>query len=801
MKKFDQEFKFGTKSETLWNLKDLVTECSVPKFMYFNIAEWTENKSIILDRVVKNLDSKYLVVRSSAKREDDGGAAMAGAFLSIGYIDSRSSKAIEEAIEEVISSYDRDGVVAQGDDQVLIQEMLTNVAMSGVVFTQEINSGAPYYIVNYDDESGRTDTITSGTDYINRTLQLHRNEWKKLGSPRFKSLLKAVEEIERLTENSKLDIEFTLDPDNRVFLLQVRQITTTKNWSRDLTLRMNDMLARVEETLNTRLRPLSGVVGERSIFGKMPDWNPAEMIGSTPRKLAFSLYRLLITDETWRKARSLMGYAEPRGWPLMSSFGGQPYIDVRLSFHSYLPKDLPCSISHKIVNAWLDKLKNNPHFHDKIEFEVATTCFSFDLDSHFDEMYSGCLDKQEVQIYRDSLQRLTHKLLSGQVSSISDNLALLDVLQERRIALLDEYDEPNIALVRGLIEDCIEYGTMPFSVLARHGFIANSMLLSLISEGVLSRDEVVDIQSSISTVASEFLGDMELFYRDEIHYDKLMEKYGHLRPGTYDILSPRYDKRDNLFSKSSNIKKPLEHKKEYKLDDDQKKAIKLKLDKIGYVDISSDHLLEYIVNAIKGREYAKFVFTRNVSDLLEVLSLWGKRVGLTKDELSFLSINDILDCMVNADGRSLESHLKNMAEAGRRDHEVTSALHLPMLITQASDLYIVPLRIEQPNFITRNCVQAECILVSGDMSDPELLDNKIVLIEGADPGFDWIFGRAIQGLITKYGGANSHMAIRCAELGMPAAIGCGEQIFDRLIQGSNIVLNCAEGRVFPDNAG
>ena len=43
------------------------------------------------------------------------------------------------------------------------------------------------------------------------------------------------------------------------------------------------------------------------------------------------------------------------------------------------------------------------------------------------------------------------------------------------------------------------------------------------------------------------------------------------------------------------------------------------------------------------------------------------------------------------------------------------------------------------------------------------------------------------------------MAIRCAEFGLPAAIGCGEQIFDRLILVSNVVLDCAEGKVFPDN--
>ena len=30
-----------------------------------------------------------------------------------------------------------------------------------------------------------------------------------------------------------------------------------------------------------------------------------------------------------------------------------------------------------------------------------------------------------------------------------------------------------------------------------------------------------------------------------------------------------------------------------------------------------------------------------------------------------------------------------------------------------------------------------------------------------------------------YGGANSHMAIRCAEFNIPAAIGCGTLIYDQ----------------------
>ena len=70
------------------------------------------------------------------------------------------------------------------------------------------------------------------------------------------------------------------------------------------------------------------------------------------------------------------------------------------------------------------------------------------------------------------------------------------------------------------------------------------------------------------------------------------------------------------------------------------------------------------------------------------------------------------------------------------------------------------------------------------------IDNKIVLIENADPGYDWIFGYKIKGLITKFGGANSHMTIRCNELNIPAAIGCGESMFKNLLKENKLSLNC-----------
>ena len=117
---------------------------------------------------------------------------------------------------------------------------------------------------------------------------------------------------------------------------------------------------------------------------------------------------------------------------------------------------------------------------------------------------------------------------------------------------------------------------------------------------------------------------------------------------------------------------------------------------------------------------------------------------------------------------------------------------LPSLISEKSDLFVVPLLIGEPNFITNKIISEHAVTISGKDVDPEIIDGKIVLIENADPGFDWIFTRDVKGLVTKYGGANSHMAIRCAEFGLPAAIGCGEQIFLKLEKSNKINLNSSE---------
>lgn len=75
------------------------------------------------------------------------------------------------------------------------------------------------------------------------------------------------------------------------------------------------------------------------------------------------------------------------------------------------------------------------------------------------------------------------------------------------------------------------------------------------------------------------------------------------------------------------------------------------------------------------------------------------------------------------------------------------------------------------------------------------LTNKIVCIKSADPGYDYLFSKNIGGLITCYGGANSHMTIRCAELGIPAVIGCGESMFAKYKKANTLTIDAANKQV------
>ena len=788
----EKDYKLtGTKAETLLILSKL--DYNVPSVYYFTVEDWNHGSDKIITTIINLFPKTLLAIRSSTKAEDTEDSSMAGAFESLLNVKS-NNQSIMEAVAKVIESFDDDL-----SNQVLIQPMVTNVTMSGVVMTHVLDDGSPYHVVNYDDKSGLTDTVTSGTT-INKTVYVYNGvDEKDFDSPYLLSVLNLIRSLQVTFTGIPLDIEFAIDKDSKVHLLQVRRITTINSWNGKINKEVSSRMVFLKQYVSQIMQPRPNLFGDRTLLGFMPDWNPAEMIGVVPHPLAMSLYRELITKSTWRIAREKMGYRKMPNVDLMISLFGRVYIDVRNSINSFLPEGLSDSISKKVVEAYIDRLDNNPYLHDKIEFEVVHTAYDFDFENKFNERYPELLSTEEFLVYKSLLRKLTQKAINDDYNS-SINTALRDIknLKELQKADTFKFNQNSFSIadkINTLIDECIEFGTLPFSILARHGFIAEGLLRSAVNNNVISEDRLKEFRQSIVTVAGEMSDDFKRVYNNDISKEAYLSKYGHLRPSSYDILSPNYSNRDDLFEGKAREGNHTSHK--FKLSPEEQSSVNILLGTHALDGITADELFNYAEKAIKGREYGKFIFTKHLSSILEYATEWGEIKGFDRSDMSMLNINDILNILNAPLTNDVKLFYQEKINKAQKNYEIATSFKLSYLLRSVRDVHIVPMQRSFPNFIGNKRIEAEVIELTPHMAKIPSLENKIVCIEGADPGYDWIFTRAIAGLITKYGGANSHMAIRSAEYNLPAAIGCGEQPYERVLNAKKCLLDCQGKRLEP----
>jgi len=193
--------------------------------------------------------------------------------------------------------------------------------------------------------------------------------------------------------------------------------------------------------------------------------------------------------------------------------------------------------------------------------------------------------------------------------------------------------------------------------------------------------------------------------------------------------------------------------------------------------------------SIVQREELKFEFTRNLSDALELISEAGNKLNFSRSEISNLDLKTIFSDYRKFDKNLIIARWRKKIMNQKNKKIIFENLVLPPLIISKNDFDIILYPSAKPNFVTSKKISSNLIHINKINQSSEL-ENKIILLENADPGFDWIFSHNLAGLITKYGGVASHMAIRCAELSLPAAIGCGEVLYEQLLRSTKIILDC-----------
>ena len=761
-----------TKAETLVVLRKNQKKINilVPKIFYFSKKEYLTNKGQILKKIKKIFFGKKIILRSSSKQEDKNNLSNAGKYKSYQNLNYNSSS-IDKKILLILKDF------KSSNDQVIAQEFIIKPDLSGVIFTRNINNNSPYYFINID-HSGRTDLITSGQSNPSmKTLVFFRDVKKYKIPKKYKKLIKSIKNIEKFFKNDRLDIEFCIK-NKKIFIFQCRPLKKMKKLN-DLAL--SDALTNITMKIEKLKRSNPLILGNKTFFSNMSDWNPAEMIGNKPTNLSMSLYSELITDVIWAVQRKDYGYNDLSYHPLMLNFGGSPFIDLRVDFNSFIPKKINKNIQSKAINYYLNKIHKNKDNHDKIEFNIIETCYDLKSEKNLRKF----LNKKELKIYLKHLKDLTNDILTQKKGNFREEIAKIDRLK-KVISIISKSNLSQIHKIYLLTQSCKNLGTLPFSGLARSAFISTRLLKTFVNNKIITESDLENFYSSINSITN--IINLELLSIKKNSSKKVfLSKYGHLRPSTYSISSLNYRENfKNYFSKNSNN---IKIKKEnFKLN--------LKTQKLLYNNFNKHNLkinykkfIEFSRNSIKLREYSKFVFTKCIDEIFYNLISLGKEIGIKREDMEHISIKNILKYYNNVESAfKLKKQLNKEIVENKKNSNLLNFIEFPDFIENKNDMFFHIISKKKGNFITTKKINGSII----DLSKTKNFNNlngKIVLLENADPGYDFIFTKNIKGLITEYGGANSHMSIRCLELGIPAIIGIGSKEFNFLRKKKNVEIN------------
>ncbi len=739
---------------------------NVPYYKYFSESFCLNRTDELFKNLKKEFKENKIIIRSAAFDEDRK-ISNAGRYLSLPNVIFKSVNQLRKLVTKVSKDYPKNS-----NNFIIFQKMINNSKNSGVIFTQNFKNGLPFSNINFMN-SNKSDVITSGFEN-GFSIKFYNNISKFDGlNLQQKKIILFSKKVLNISRYKNLDIEFIVDKKNKIYLLQVRKLNIKKKVNIKIDALLENAKKKLEKVIFSKPLNLQGKI---NFLSTMPDWNPAEIIGLKPSNLSSSLYSEIITNEIWSKSRSFMGYKNIQNTRLMHLFLGTPYIDLKACLNSFIPSKTSEKTTKKIVNFYLRTFEKNPDYYfDKIENEIVLSCYNFSLRKKIKKQFRF-LNSNEKKVFEKNIVEITNYALLNINKEIKKNRLIDGKLKK----LYSAKNHP-INNINELLKICKEFGTLPFANLARSAFIGLSFMNSMVSENLISQKEKNNFLNSISNVTTDIQKDII-----GLNKNKFLEKYGHLRPNTYDIDIENYEEGFNRYF-NENLNKNINIKKKFTLSKSSKTKLKKRISN-SLLDkkINFKNIFLIIEKSIKFREEAKFNFSKLINKIFYEIKEFCLKIGINQNDLKHLSIHDFIKLYNNFNNKLVSKELEDIIKVNKKNFHLNKNIELPNTLTKPSDIYFKIEKNNQPTFIGSSKIDGNIIQLPSIRS---ILKNKIVMIENADPGFDFIFLNEIKGLITKFGGPNSHMSIRCNELGINAAIGVGDYVYNNILNKKNITLD------------
>jgi len=648
------------------------------------------------------------------------------------------------------------------EDKVIVQTMVNDVTFAGVASTHRISDGAPWYCI----ELAAKDcvAVTAGRA-SGRIYAIARNAPEDFAAPEtvpagVLAPLGVVREIERLDQSPQgFEIEFALsraspDAPSQVHLLQARPIAVQASLPHSSFAPATSTLPNLNFLLENDSCPM--VKGRTTVLSLMADWNPAELISSHPRPLSLSLFEHLISDSTWWQARATLGYAQmpATGLSLLHPLAGRPWVDVRRSANSLLPAGLPAPVATDLIEHWIENLRQHPERHDKVEFSVFRTVKDFYGIDEVRSRWAFGLSRADLELWDGKLGQLGRELADRSAASpLMSHLAIIDSLHRRSVSGLGW---------QALLQNC-RLAAFSFSVLARLAFVAQAQLQSATVRGALDMARAMQLKTA--TRSTPFLN------QAQGSEDDLWQMHGCMRPGSFDITQLTWSEQ----TWRTPPQPTASAETHFNFNVGEHRAMSSLLREAHY-NLTPEQWLAFVQDTSRAREWGKFVLGRQLSACLDAIADTMTAQGLDREQASWLRLEQI-DAGLAMDSTGRRASWSEQLDQACSLYAAQSRVIVSPVLRQPSDRLLADSLGLMPNFIGHQVVHGRVAVLDSQHARPTPeLTNAIVVIDKADPGFDWLFHCKIAGLITAWGGANSHMAIRCAEFKLSAAIGCGEAV-------------------------
>lgn len=722
---------------------------NVPRFVVLYPGMSESEQVEIIRGFLGTCHGKTVAVRSSADQEDSSGASFAGMYTTKLSVQA-TEQAIRTAAEEVRhSGMQKKEVVAHYAEQrglkltesgvsVIVQEMI-EADMSGVIFSHDLAKPDGYYAVSVS--SGVGEKIVGGA--VNgKLIRIARGiKPTSVKDKWLRKLIGAMKAIERRFRSSSLDVEFAVQ-NSTLYILQCRPITTAQA----------EVDKALEKRLLERIKSVNALIASRfdgDVLGDMIDINPVELLGVSPTPLDISIFKYLFADKIVERVRRDMGY-NPLDIGVLRMVEGKPYVSMRAAAFSFRPCGISEEIYERMVRVYRNMLMDNSALQSRVEFDVFAMSCGEKLER---VMREAQLNDDEKTIVREAFLHISE--VFSQVSTIQ---------AENFSAFADDYEQRTAAMSNATLGDILEHvarGTEMFACVARLAFYWKSRFEEL----HLREDLNFLMGGHIRSVNERLQSDLVACRNGKITREEVVARYGHLRPGQFSVFGESYadDPSAYLFAQMERAEITRPQRQAHAFEDATE--------------------FRHIVAFMEARECMKFLFSQSLHLFATKLKRQLAQRGISECDATQVSWDELRACLNDSTPLS----------ASRVNHEPPVLLP-DVIIPGLTNLEVITFSEAMPSYITNSIVKARvCVLerlgVKADVRD------AIVLLPNADPGYDFLFHSGAVGIITKVGGPASHMCIRSIELQMPACIGCGERVYQKLAAVHSAVLDCGTRQI------